>query len=213
MSENLILGIFLALAGGFLDAYTYLVRGGVFANAQTGNIVLLGINIVNGDFSSAIRYVIPIVAFALGVLVVEILKKRFKEIKLIHWRQIIVLAEIVLLFAAPFVPVGRFDIVVNTIVSFVCAMQVECFRVISGSKVATTMCTGNLRSGTEMLFNGIVTKNIRNILTSMTYYLIIVSFILGAVAGAYLTDAFSVKSIWAVCILLVGPFVMMFKES
>ena len=27
--------------GGFLDAYTYLSRNGVFATAQTGNIVLM----------------------------------------------------------------------------------------------------------------------------------------------------------------------------
>ena len=43
MSENFILGIMLALTGGFLDAYTYITRGGVFANAQTGNIVLMAI--------------------------------------------------------------------------------------------------------------------------------------------------------------------------
>ena len=33
---------FLALSGGFQDAYSFLARGHVFANAQTGNIVLLG---------------------------------------------------------------------------------------------------------------------------------------------------------------------------
>ena len=31
----------LMLAGGFLGAFTYSVRGGVFCNAQTGNFVLL----------------------------------------------------------------------------------------------------------------------------------------------------------------------------
>ena len=44
MSESLRIGLILAAAGGFLDAYTYISRGGVFANAQTGNIVLLGVN-------------------------------------------------------------------------------------------------------------------------------------------------------------------------
>ena len=39
-SETIELGIFLALAGGFMDAYSYICRGGVFANAQTGNILL-----------------------------------------------------------------------------------------------------------------------------------------------------------------------------
>ena len=43
-SETLKLGILLALSGGFMDAYSYICRGGVFANAQTGNMLLLGVN-------------------------------------------------------------------------------------------------------------------------------------------------------------------------
>lgn len=50
MSESFRLGAVLALTGGFLDAYTYLIRGGVFANAQTGNIVLLGVRLMEGDW-------------------------------------------------------------------------------------------------------------------------------------------------------------------
>ena len=39
-SESIELGILLALSGGFMDAYSYLARGQVFANAQTGNMLL-----------------------------------------------------------------------------------------------------------------------------------------------------------------------------
>ena len=40
ISESIELGILLALSGGFMDAYSYIGRGGVFANAQTGNMLL-----------------------------------------------------------------------------------------------------------------------------------------------------------------------------
>ena len=50
-SESYIVGILLAIAGGYLDVYTYICRGGVFANAQTGNIVLLGINVADQNWS------------------------------------------------------------------------------------------------------------------------------------------------------------------
>src|SRR6185437_11215017 len=33
----------LSLSGGFLDAFTYIGHGGVFANAMTGNVVLMGV--------------------------------------------------------------------------------------------------------------------------------------------------------------------------
>ena len=41
MSESLVTAAFLSVSGGLQDAYTYISRGKVFANAQTGNIVLL----------------------------------------------------------------------------------------------------------------------------------------------------------------------------
>ena len=90
MSESLVLGLLLALAGGFFDAYTYLCRGGVFANAETGNIVLFGAHLAEGDFEKALRYLLPIVAFAFGVLSAELVKRRFKSRQNrdinIHWR-------------------------------------------------------------------------------------------------------------------------------
>lgn len=35
ISESIGLGTILALSGGFMDAYSYIERGKVFANAQT----------------------------------------------------------------------------------------------------------------------------------------------------------------------------------
>ena len=69
----------LAVIGGFLDAYTYILRGGVFANAQTGNIVLLGVHMADKDYRQALYYVVPIIAFSLGVFITEVLKKYFSS--------------------------------------------------------------------------------------------------------------------------------------
>ncbi len=213
MSENFILGIMLALTGGFLDAYTYITRGGVFANAQTGNIVLMGINLAKGDFEHVFHYVVPILAFALGILLAEIIKSKLKQAQHMHWRQIIVLAEIILLVVCGFIPDGKGNTAVNVMISFVCSLQVESFRVINGNTVATTMCTGNLRSGTELLFIGIRKKNKQIALRSLTYYGINLFFTLGAIAGAVATKFLDVKSIFIASVLLVIPFIMMFKPS
>ncbi len=51
MSESFRTAVFLSLSGGLQDAYTYLFRGKVFANAQTGNIVLLSANILDGEWA------------------------------------------------------------------------------------------------------------------------------------------------------------------
>ena len=64
MSEAFRTTVFLTLSGGFQDAYTYMGRGKVFANAQTGNIVLMATNFCEGDFAKALRYLLPLLAFA-----------------------------------------------------------------------------------------------------------------------------------------------------
>lgn len=67
MSEAFINCIFLAMSGGFQDAYTYFTRDGVFANAQTGNVVLMSREFMTGNFKQALKYLFPILAFAAGV--------------------------------------------------------------------------------------------------------------------------------------------------
>ena len=42
MSEAFCTAMFLSLSGGLQDVYTYLFRGKVFANAQTGNTISIG---------------------------------------------------------------------------------------------------------------------------------------------------------------------------
>ena len=40
----------LMLNSGIMGAYTYVVRGGVFCNAQTANFLMLGISLGEGNF-------------------------------------------------------------------------------------------------------------------------------------------------------------------
>ena len=193
MSETFRIGILLAIVGGFLDAYTYILRGGVFANAQTGNIVLLGLNIAEGNLKYSIYYLIPILAFALGVIISEFIKSKNKDNNNIHWRQIIIVIEIIILFIVGFIPCGNMNLIVNISISFVCSMQVESFRKVNGNAFATTMCTGNLRSGTEQLYKYQRTKDKNMLYKTLQYYGIILFFILGAAIGTFAANMFNVS--------------------
>ena len=53
MSEAFITSVFLALSGGFQDAYTYFTRDEVFSNAQTGNVVLMSQHFLLGEWQRA----------------------------------------------------------------------------------------------------------------------------------------------------------------
>ena len=213
MSETLFLGALLTVTGGFLDAYTYLCRGKVFANAQTGNIVLLGVKLAEGQFDALLHYLIPILAFALGVVVAELTRRRFRSHPAIHWRQIVIALEIAILGLVALLPTGEWDTAANVLVSFVCAVQVQSFRKIRGNPCATTMCTGNLRSAADNLYAGLALHDAPALLRASRYLSVVLVFVLGAVAGAFLTQALAEKAVLLCTLPLLAAFGVMFLPT
>lgn len=212
MSESFCLGAMLAVVGGFLDAYSYLLRGNVFANAQTGNIVLLGVCLQTGEFRKAFYYFIPIASFAVGVILSESVKKCYKKEQKIHWRQMILMLEILLLMVVGVIPLGSMNIMANTLISFVCAIQVETFRKVHGHPFASTMCTGNLRSGTEAFWHYLQTKDKQLQKKWIKYYGIILCFVIGAVIGSVCSQKVGKEAIFVCCGLLIAAVAVMMKE-
>ncbi len=213
MSESMVLGVVLTLAGGFQDAYSYNCRGEVFANAQTGNIVLLGQNLASGNFQNALHYVFPLLAFLGGVYLSEWVRELCKGRGRLHWRQIVLAFEIVMLAAAGLMP-QSLNVVSNVLMSFACAMQVDSFRKFRGIPCATTMCIGNMRSGTELLCKYHITKDPELKRKSLHYYFIILVFAVGAAIGAVVSQRFGNPSIWiAAGLMLIGFILMFIKED
>lgn len=211
MSEAFRNCIFLALSGGFQDAYTYFTRDGVFANAQTGNVVLMSTNFMTGKWEEGLKYLFPILAFALGVLAADLIQKKFKYSRKIHWRQGILLFEILILFAVGFIPKSM-NTIAAVIVSFSCAMQVQTFRKVRGYSYASTMCIGNLRSGTAALSDYMRTHNKEKIRQAFHYFGIIGLFAVGAGVGGNLSAKFGFRIIWVCCGLLLVSFLLMFFD-
>lgn len=212
MSDSFRIGAILAVVGGFLDAYTYLARGQVFANAQTGNIVLLGVHLSEGDFTKALFYLVPILAFVAGIFVDEWIKHHLDGKMALHWRQTVLLIEFLALIVVLFLPLGKADAFANALVSFICSMQVQSFRKFHGMPYATTMCTGNLRSGTDHLVKYFQTKDPVRKEKSLHYYSIILFFILGAAIGSVGTKLFGSLSLSICCVLLIIAFLMLFTK-
>lgn len=209
MSEAFSTMVFLTLSGGLQDAYTYCIRGQVFANAQTGNIVLMSQRAFAGDLAGVLRYLIPLLAFALGVFAAEMVRRRCQEISRLHWRQMVVLAEIGLLLGVGFLP-SSWDAPANALVSFTCAMQVQAFRKVNGSAYASTMCIGNLRSAAEALGEYLHGHNRASLDAAKTYFGVILVFAAGAGLGSLVTEFTDIRAIWVCCGLLLVSFILMF---
>ncbi len=214
MTQSYFLGSMLAAVGGFLDAYTYLLRGGVFANAQTGSVVLLGLNLAQWNLGRALYYLAPMGAFALGIILAEFIRRRFQKYRILHWRQLVVAAECLVLVGVAFFPLGEGDVPANIVISFLCAMQVEAFQKVDGQVVSTVMCTGNLRSATEAIYRYRVRGNKEDRTKGLKYYGIVLFFAAGALVGTLLSNVFAEKAVLFCCVLLAGGFVSFyFREE
>lgn len=209
MSETIKLGILLALSGGFMDAYSYIQRDQVFANAQTGNMLLFGVNLSEGNLRGALHYFFPVFAFAIGIAIAELV--RAKERDLLHWRQVAVLFEGIILVGVAFIPLDM-NLIANSLTSFACGIQVESFRKIRGNGIATTMCIGNLRSGTQNLCNFIRKKDKEDFKKAVLYYGIIVCFVTGAVIGNFFIHMFHERAILCCSEVLFFAFFLMFID-
>lgn len=157
VSESLIFATFLTLAGGLQDSYSYALRGKVFVNALTGNVVLLALNVVEGNGPQILHFLFAILSFALGVYVSAhfgFLKRRALKLK---WQQQVLFFEILILCAVGLIPVA-FNDIANGMMAFSCGMQVNAFREFADIRFATTMCVGNMRTVMDNLAGFRLTK-------------------------------------------------------
>lgn len=212
MSETFINSAVLAVSGGFQDAYTYFTRDKVFSNAQTGNVVLMSQNFMTGNIVGGIKYLFPFLAFGLGVFVTEQINAKYKMAKKIHWRQLVLLIEIAILTIVGFMP-ESLNMAATVMVSFSCAMQVQAFRKVNGFAYASTMCIGNLRSGTDALSVYVRERKREQLIKAFHYFGIIFFFALGAGIGGNLSVSWGVHTIWVSSVILFISMGIMWYEK
>lgn len=213
LPDNVFPFLLLTLAGGFLDAYTYLLRGSVFANAQTGNLVLFGINLhLNG--MKAVHYLFPVFSFVAGILISWFVNERFKGKNGFDWHVLILVFEFAVLICIGFVkPDRKYDDIVNITVSFITALQYGAFRKIADLPFATTMCTGMLRSGTDHLYKYIKQKKTKDIKISALYLLVVSIFIMGALFGSFAVKYVSEKAVWICDFIFLAVIIMVYVNN
>lgn len=208
-TESVLLGILLAIVGGFLDAYTYIGRGGVFSNAQTGNIVLVGIYAFDRNWEATINHILPIIAFIFGVIAAEFIRNHSS----VHFKSksehSVLVFEIIILSSIGFMPHTVSNNIVNIIISFVTSLQFCSFKKLANYPYATTMCTGNLRSASQAAYTAFTQKDHASAIKALHYFSIILFFLLGAFSGGFLTSVFKNQAIFGAPLLLLLSLVLL----
>ena len=212
---SLRLACLLAAGGGYLDSFTFLGHGGVFANAQTGNVVLLGVYAATRHWGQALRHLPPLAAFVIGVFVAETLNLPAME-RLVWHRPVraALLLEIVVLAVIAALPrdFSSFGIVVT--IAFVAAFQATTFRKLRRWSVTTVMTTGNLRTATLGLYQALVRHTPGAAEQSRCFFAVVLAFLIGAAAGALITAAWhNIACCVPAAVLLLGLGLFVYDEA
>lgn len=186
----------LMAAAGIFGAYTYLLRGGVFCNAQTGNVVLMGMALGAGDWRGALYYLIPICAYLLGAFVSELLPNPVKHRLPIRWDTLFIAVEMLFVAALGLLPDDAPVQISQVTVNFIASMQYNTFRQAEGIPMATTFCTNQLRQ-VGVGFAKALRKHDREGLSRALFFLgMLGCFFAGGVLSTLACHLVSAKAIW-----------------
>jgi uncharacterized membrane protein YoaK (UPF0700 family) len=201
---SLQLGVLLAVAGGFQDAYSYIDLGGVFANAQTGNVVLFGVEAARDHWAAAVRHIPSLLAFVAGVVVAETLH-RPRLVAVLRWpARIALILEIVVLAVVGVLPRDVPDSVLVVMIAFTASVQVTTFRTLIIWPYNTAMVTGNLRTAAQAAYAAVADRDPEAVRKARSFVVIIGSFVVGAFSGGWLTLHVGRHAIWISAGVLVA---------
>ena len=195
-TRSLWFALLLTLANGFLDAHTYIARGGVFANVQTANVIFGAIDTSKREWTLALAHLWPLLAFIAGVALASFIKSgRVESIvpNPLRWTMAI---QAVALAIIGFVPASVPHSYVTVPISFLAAMQIGLFRNIGELVYLPVATTGNLMRFVEAGYDGFVEKRAESRRAFGVYGALILAFASGALIGAIASREWGVHAIW-----------------
>ena len=203
----------LICAAGMMGAYTFNLRGGVFCNAQTANVVLMALAFGKGEFAGGAYYLIPISAYIAGAAISEALPLKVRKIHFLRWDTYLVGFEIIVLFLIGFLPLSAPAQIVQVLINFICSMQYNTFRQAEGIPMSTTFVTNHVRQIGVWLFKSLKKKD-ASLLGRMWKHLRMVGvFFAGGLVLTLLCPLLSEKAIWISLLpLAISFFIMMHAD-
>ncbi len=197
----------LIFTAGWFGAYTFMLRGGVFCNAQTANVVLLAIALGTGQWIRALYLLIPIGAYFAGAFVSEILGKGVKKLHFLRWDTILIGIEILVVIALGLLPAKAPDTICQVALNFICSMQFNTFRQVQGIPAATTFVTNHIRGVGDSLAKYSRNRSAAAAEKLHVHGVMILFFLAGAIVGAMISYWLRYYSICFTSIILFIIFI------
>ncbi len=183
--ESVKVGILLSMSIGILNACTYVTRGHVFASSQSGNLLYLGLDLAQGEYSHIIKYLFPPIMFGIGIIIAEHYhdKPNYSQ-----WRKYPFYIEIALIIAATFMP-DSWNSLANPIFGLACGLQTITFAKVRGIPVSTIVINGSYQNSLVHLTRFLHLRESQDAFKAVLYLVIVIAYFIGIVVGGILSPA------------------------
>ena len=203
----------LMVSAGMMGAYTFVLRGGVFSNAQTANVVMMAIAFGQGQVSKALYYLIPITAYFSGAFISELFILPNKRSHILHWDTYLIAFEAIVLFIIGFIPLTWSHHITQVIINFIASMQYNTFRKARDIPMATTFCTNHVRQMGIQIAKVIEEKDINNLKRCGVHLIMILCFIAGGIILTFACSYMFERAIWLALIPLIITLYNLIRED
>ncbi len=184
--------LLLMFSGGIMGAYSYVMKGGVFANAQTANCLLLGLSAAKGNWNYFVTLLFPITTYFMGSVLSEIMERLLKN----QWEIIEIILAVILLAIVGILPSTCPFVCSHILITLVSAMQYNTFKKSYGSAMSTVFCTAHIRQAGVNLANSIMDNDKLVFLRFLAHLIMVLIFIFGAFMTALLCKKFQEYTIF-----------------
>lgn len=193
------LALFLTFCAGYVDAYTFIIRGNTLVSGQTGNVVFLSVGIVQRNLADAEIKILTLLSFMLGVFLLTIYKEKLRIVK----KPILSLIPLAILsLIIGFVPLTVDNIYIVPPLAFCMGLVTTAFGEVSGIAYNNAFMTGNIKR-TMLAFGEYVrTKHTPFLREGLIFVSLLSSFVFGVVVSAYLSLFYKEKTILGIPIMM-----------
>lgn len=199
----------LMLCAGMMGAYTFVLRGGVFCNAQTANFVMMAAAFGQGRWSAGFYFLIPVTAYFTGTIISEIAPNPVKKFGLLRWDTYLIGFEAIVLLIVGLLPLSVPNQIVQITINFIASMQYNTFRQAEGVPMATTFCTNHVRQFGVGIAKYIRKKDKTALLKGFKHCKMILFFFAGGISVSILSNFIQEKSIWIALVPMLIIFAIL----
>lgn len=195
-NERLWLFCSLIFIGGYLGGFTFSLKGKLFVNAQTGNLILLSSGIGTLNTFIIKNTLILLFLYFFGVMTAEYFSKKIQKNGKYIWENFLLILSLTVTFVLGFVPeTAPFEISLYPI-AFIVAMHFATFEKAHGMGMATGFCTNHLKQTAVNLVRYLRTKEKEKLIFSLSHFSMLFCFVSGATLAFFLSEIFLSRSIW-----------------